>query len=427
MKIPYINTGIAFDIASTLFLAPIWWVLGVSIFIYHIVSVFLVFKLILVFSLGSRGLRAPTGLIPLLCLIIFYFISILLNMPFNDTIRTAASLYNWSFWIMGLFIILVIYNIFAIEDVRLLTKAMMVNCLIIGILAICALLFWKTGHHVAIEYPTPLFLLIGGLNKIAHLQASATINIMSLDWFSLSKYPRLSIMAPYYTALGGMMLIMLPFLLTGRKTLVNILSMTGGAIALLFSLSRLSIFALAIGFLFVRVLNYKHWFLLILLLVLIVIFSMPVLVNIFNAANELRVGSSSLRFDLYSHTFVEVMDKNIWLGMGAKPRENFLSIPVGSHSTYISVLYRVGIMGLLAFIAFQISCIFAWLRIRINLIGRDQHRLWSILGVALIAMSIWMIGEDIDAPQLVAFLYFILVGIIFAFGKYARNQAKDLS
>jgi O-antigen ligase len=113
--------------------------------------------------------------------------------------------------------------------------------------------------------------------------------------------------------------------------------------------------------------------------------------------------------------------------MGAKPRENFLSIPVGSHSTYISVLYRVGIMGLLAFIAFQISCIFAWLRIRINLIGRDQHRLWSILGVALIAMSIWMIGEDIDAPQLVAFLYFILVGIIFAFGKYARNQAKDLS
>ena len=116
-------------------------------------------------------------------------------------------------------------------------------------------------------------------------------------------------------------------------------------------------------------------------------------------------------------TLTQSLKKPI-LGHGHKPQPEGIPTPIGSHSTYLGVYYKTGFLGFLAFILFWINVLRRWWKQRTAL---AEHKflfpLWFYGGLALWGGLFWMISEDLDAPPIVAFLYFITVGLVISLNK----------
>ena len=97
-------------ISKLLLLTPIWWLIGLKFFILHLVSIILFFKMIIISKRNRIKIRINITHKLLLYFILVYVVSITLNIPFNEKSRIIASLYNLSFWIMGFFLMITIYN-----------------------------------------------------------------------------------------------------------------------------------------------------------------------------------------------------------------------------------------------------------------------------------------------------------------------------
>jgi len=161
-------------------------------------------------------------------------------------------------------------------------------------------------------------------------------------------------------------------------------------------------------------------FILIILIVFIILIS-PI--NIINKIVEFRKGSSEFRVKLYKTTLSQAIQHPI-LGYGFKPRPEEFPVPIGSHSMYFGVIYKTGFLGLFVFIAFWLSVLKKWWRQK-NILKGDKivWPLWYYSGVALIGGLLWMFTEDLDAPPIVAFLYFLIVGFIISLDKLKKSEA----
>jgi len=93
-------------------------------------------------------------------------------------------------------------------------------------------------------------------------------------------------------------------------------------------------------------------------------------------------------------------------------------VPIGSHSTYIGVIYKTGFLGLLVFLAFWGLVLKKWWSGRKS-VAKDDFLIsvWTFTGIGLISGLIWMLTEDLDAPPIAAFLYFIVVGLALSIDK----------
>jgi O-antigen ligase len=146
--------------------------------------------------------------------------------------------------------------------------------------------------------------------------------------------------------------------------------------------------------------------------------------KIIRVASQFRKGSTISRGVLYRITLAEAVKKPV-LGHGFKPRVEDSPLPVGSHSTYIGVLYKTGFLGLLILGAFWLAVLRTWWRQRPRWPANETLRhLWTFGGVALLAGLIWMFAEDLDAQPIASYLYFILIGLIISLEK-AGNAARD--
>lgn len=137
---------------------------------------------------------------------------------------------------------------------------------------------------------------------------------------------------------------------------------------------------------------------------------------------EFRKDSSEYRAQLYKVTLKEAIKKPI-LGYGIKPRIEQFDVPLGSHSTYLGVFFKTGILGLLIFGIFWILIISRWWRNRF-FIKEDLFLkyLWLCTGSIILGGLLWMITEDLDAPSIVCFIYFLIVGMGISLGKLKNNE-----
>lgn len=422
IKMPYLTTSLESDIIVTLYLAPIWWVLGASVIVYQLICGWLIIKLILICGRTKKRLLIPKECRFLFLLIFFYGLSLLLNLPRSEMARILASLYNYSIWVMGLCLVIVVYNCkFSIDTIRRLDWALKVNTLIIGVLVILGLILWFRGEKMLV-YPSPVLKCFEQLGSFPHFKATTTIKIIDTSWFASRELPRASTVSPYPTALGGTMIIIVPLLIGCHKAIYNklgfwqLLLVGLGVLALLLSLSRTSVLALIFATITVYILNRRDRMGIISLSGLFLVILTPLLVEAGEWFAALREGSTIARFNLYSHTFKTVIDEAPIFGIGVKPREDIFAIPIGSHSMYMGLLFKTGFLGLFTFLAFQVHLMWSWCKacFKLRKLKRSKPEmvLWDYIGVSLIAMTFWMITEDLDAPQLVAFLYFFLAGIM---------------
>lgn len=183
------------------------------------------------------------------------------------------------------------------------------------------------------------------------------------------------------------------------------------ALALLLTMSRMSVLAFIVSAAIVFLLDKKHAWIWIVSFFLIAILMLPVIESFSTWVLGLRQGSTTGRMNLYKYTLDQLYGVDWLVGKGIKPRVDVFVIPIGSHSTYISLVFKTGIIGFMSFMSFQFVVLWRWLKTK-PYVANDPRlfTLWRVLGATMIAMGMWMLTEDIDAPQFLAFLYFSSVG-----------------
>lgn len=414
----------------TIALAPIWWILGVSFFIYHAVSIFLWVGLLLISKKSNVSIKFPLLCLILILLIIVYIFSIILNIEDSENIRTIASLYNWSFWLMGLFLIIVVFNIFKVVDIISVLKLFNFILLISGIILVCGVIVWFAGGFPSISFNSPILSSFKFLESFPLVKSSSMITIVSASWLFSVQFPRSSIMSPYPTAAGAIVIMLLPLTIAYNSSLneektkifMKYCTFILGILILFFSISRFSIFSLLIGFIIVWTIKTKKRSIIFLFLVLLfLLILIPYFGFFFDLFNSIRPGSLTLRAKSYAFAMDMMKEENLMFGIGVKPRLDEIQIPVGSHSTYLGLFLRTGIIGILIFIFFELYLLFIWFINRKKIISIRIKTIWDSIGVSLFAMSFWMIFEDIDAPQLVCFLYFLVIGIMLSMLKNMKD------
>jgi len=185
----------------------------------------------------------------------------------------------------------------------------------------------------------------------------------------------------------------------------------GCFIGFLMTLSRISLAGFFLGLVVVLLVEKKHFPIWIVGILVVSALCFPLIESFSEWIMGLREGSTSVRFSLYRYSLEQLHDTDWILGLGVKPRENIFAIPLGSHSTYISMIFKTGVFGVTGVLLLQASLLLRWVRLRAHVI-RHRHLFlfWRALGMVMIAMAVWMATEDIDAPQFLAFLYFSMIG-----------------
>jgi hypothetical protein len=190
-----------------------------------------------------------------------------------------------------------------------------------------------------------------------------------------------------------------------------------GIVTIYLTGSRISIVAVFIGSIGVGAVSNRNKFLIIFFIGAIFITATPVLIDLINYCFNYRAGSSTTRIELYLYGIEIATGKNILFGLGHKPRiASQFCVPIGSHSTFIGAYVKTGLLGLVTIISFHISLLRLWYR-NLNHILPSNRALYLGIGASLLSMSVWMLTEDIDAPQLVMFSYSVLIGLLLSITK----------
>ena len=436
--IPFVSTSVLEDLALGIVLIPLWYVLGIRLFIFHFLALLVFVKTILRRHADRDKPSLPAENLFLLAFILVYGLSFLLNSKNMPMVRALASLNNLSFWVMGFCLIFAVYNAFPGQDGRPLLRAFRVFGLMSGIFVIFSLSSWVLSHKY--WKGESLLLMLAPQKTVTAirssgatlLQSSMTLRLVRKDKLFGHEFPRPNGFDIYSNSLGVVMIYLLMMTLAYDR----ILKKKGGlaiflvleGLAFLLSLSRIAMLAFPAAVVLVILCREKIPPLKIVgalaaaLLIAFVIVSPQKMIR---AASEFRKDSTTSRGELYKITLSEAIKKPV-LGYGFKPLVEDSPLPIGSHSTYIGVLYRTGFLGLLIFGAFWLAVLRTWWRQRPRLAANEILRhLWTFGGVALLAGLIWMFAEDLDAQPIASFLYFIIIGLIISLEK-AGKAAWDL-
>ncbi len=366
---------------------------------------------------SKKRIRFNLIILVLLSYVIAYFISIMLSIAIDGfSTRHFASFNNLYAWINGLLITIFMYNI-KTKDVSFLKENLprvyLVLSVFIGLLFISGLVLYNKGY-VNIEFPSLIQHFISNFGKYQLLEDSTKIKIVKESYIFNIPVPRFSIMSPYANAYGALGLLIVPFLLFEftkskgvKKWLVLILLILTVA-SVFFSFSRTAIIILLFGlafYVYSKIERYKR-IMLVFIFLSLVFLSLGLIYEIFITILYAREGSSWDRFRLYMYSIEYIFNQNPIIGIGIKPFVDEFNIPVGSHSTYIGAFVKTGILGFSLIVMYMLlltkKCFEAI---------RYGDTFLTHISLSLVSLNLWSLTEDIDAPHLVNFLYFLHLGL----------------
>ena len=428
IKILFLESSVSTDIKYLILLMPLWWFLGIGFMIFHLVSFWMFVKLIWIKNRRGEKINFPFEVSILLFFILLYLSSIILNIHNIPGSRLLATLYNLSFWCMGLLILIVVYNSNIKDNLYNIIKSIHVFGILTSIFVIVLSCLWFFGVK-NLQFNVLSSYLFGNLEIITKaplLRLFMYPTIIFTDWIFDSQFPRVSGFEIYPTTLGGIMLFIIPvtqlYYRMRKKFRKFGLVLLCELCALLLSFSRISILALILSGIIVGYYSATRRFQVFiklqfaLLISVVVLFLIPPQ-KIVEPIIKFREGSSETRFALYKLTLSGSI-KEFFLGYGYKPREEGELIPRGSHSMYMGVIYKTGFFGFSIFFLFWILVIKRWIQLRCFVkINPDMKNFWKYSGVILFGGLIWMLTEDLDATPTVAFFYFFVISMIVSLKK----------
>lgn len=117
----------------------------------------------------------------------------------------------------------------------------------------------------------------------------------------------------------------------------------------------------------------------------------------------MREGSNNMRSTIYMQSLSIMWKQSPVIGIGIK--DMLGDYPLGSHSTYIGVFYKAGILGGLTYVI----CILATACKLIA--GRDPDRRVVTLKICLLCAMLMMVFEDIDGANWCVCIFYMLLGL----------------
>lgn len=155
------------------------------------------------------------------------------------------------------------------------------------------------------------------------------------------------------------------------------------------------------------------WLLGILAVALVLVVSFDLVTQAVDKIMSLRTGSNSMRIYLYTHSLTRMLKESPIIGIGIKDMLSFGAdgyavqyYALGSHSTYLGMFYKIGILGGTLYL---ISMILVTVRILKNR-EKDSHLL--MLKVCLAATLLMMALEDIDGANWSICICYILLALV---------------
>jgi len=398
--------------------APLWWALGLNLLVYHVTAL-LAFTLLLVeSSYDNRKLSVPFVAWLLLAISAIYGFSIVLNCASYDAMRIVAAANNLSYWLMGPMLIIVIASRFRLRHLAGLLRIFPVLGVFNVLIALVAAAIALRGVS-SLSIPTPLCHLENFLGKTALVAYSVHIRLIVEDYFVGGSTPRFNLYAPYPTAAGAFFMISLPMLLTWAACTKRLSSpvlwllVVGHVVGLGMTLARMAILGLGASAMVVYILQKRNVVAWGMFIVGVSLLATPLLLRSAETVVAAREGSSRSRLALYKESVQQLEGVEWVFGRGIRAYSEKHGMPLGSHSTYVSLLYRTGLAGLATFLLLQGVLLVRWYQLkRVARLNREHFLVWRALGIVFVSMALWMLTEDIDVPQLLAFMYFGAIGVV---------------
>ncbi len=266
-------------------------------------------------------------------------------------------------------------------------------------------------------------LLPESIGQEQNVKALTTVNLAQPDYYGRVVIRTAGIFgnATWAGAFAALALVLLLFSGRSLGPRQRRWSIRGGAIALsavtlYWSYSRVDLLALIVASLAVLTVKWRRylhpslWFAMLCLLVATTVAVLPALplATWFERTNELRQGSLVARGEIYHSTLGEVAKSPTPLvGVGIKERSDVLVASRGTHSTYLGLAYRGGVVCAMAFVVFMVGLAYRGVRMDAEL----------AVGLACFVL-IWCFTDDIDVGN------FMPMAILIAYGLAAPRPAS---
>lgn len=426
-------------LAYTIMLIPVWWILGVKFFVFQIASFFIVLKVLKKNSVKDKNLKLSIiGIGIYACSILIALLQNNLNVKGFDLM---SPLYLLSYWIMGLFIIVGIHRMNYNKNTFLkLLKSFLVVGVVTIVLFVIGRIMWGNNEFMFADNGVFYKILPENL-KISFFEQLTKIQFVWRDWINGISSFRLNAFYIYPTAnaIGTLVVIVYSllylslnnsFIISTKNQTVNkmitVLYIVLLGLGLYLARSRMVIAASILGVVIVLVLylinknNWKKVFYITLgvtIMAILIILSLDLIQKVL----MMREGSNSERLKIYKAS-LETFTQYPIFGVGVRYFIPESYIPVGSHSTYLGVLMRSGIVGFIGITLFLVNVVIRIIKNKSLITDKNMRNIWLATSYLFIVMSIWMITDDIDWPSIVALFYFINIGFIFKFKSMNFNS-----
>ena len=349
------------------------------------VQAIIVAIIVLVLIIINKKVIIDKRALPFILISVLHIVSIIINMNFNHVDRIIAAFNTAFLWLAGG----LVYSFAKKASINInhLRKACFINCVILIFLAVIYIIVQNIG-----------ITNIGIFNRF----------LIGDDWSYGERGLRLVGFMEYSNLISLMYFMNIPFAIQnkffGNRIPLMICFMVVALLPVIFCGSRIgAVVAIASSALMaLKIMADKtraSRVLLVLFGMAIILISPFMSASIYAKIGDLvdsRQGSTSQRMIIYRKSIEETWNESPIIGKGVKRMIG--DYPLGSHSTYIGFFYKTGLLGLFFGIVGAVGIV------KEKIIQKD----W-IQFIALLALLIVLLFEDLDGANWLIFAFFILI------------------
>lgn len=354
-------------------------------------------SLVLLRTRKDFALKKNAITIGLILYISINIISVLLNMVSGEHAlsRIFASLNTVAIWVIAL----LLYNIYSgmTLDKKRVTKIYQFNGMLLLLMIPLYILCRITGVNIKFLSRTFVYMYLDDIRIMAFMEY-ATLVIA----FILLVFPLISMCE------SNVRILLLEYILFGIITVASksrtgyVVYMLMGAIILITTCSKRILRILGILAIGGSILFFEKIY--------------ETIISLLNKLVYMRAGSSQSRMTIYQETLENFLQSPIW-GCGIKDIGK-AGYPLGSHCTYLGILYRSGILGFIIMSFVFISILFGFWHIYKT--NRSRIYLRSVL--LFLVMFVFALTEDIDGANWLLVFWSINLGILMNKGLWMPKE-----
>lgn len=356
MFIPFVTTKPGTDLGLLIGLVPIWWVVGLEQIIWPFALFFIAVKVILIKQGKVRINNVMVLFFVFLVSQVFSFFAI------DETYRILVFLRNFAIFLSALLLLFIVTNsIIHWKEVKNLLRIVLLSLAFSAFLGLLGILnIWRP------DFVSPLASVFPDwITNNQHGEKLVVREIGQIATFLSFSYFRLHGIFYYPTSYGTILSTFIPvsifLIFQSRRLIGKILYCTLSLLLLvnlIYTTGRGAMLSLIIGFVLFQLFSLRRhktvrWIMILtfFFLVIIIVFLNE---NVLNAVYSFfSVRSTNSRINEY------LLSLQWWLqrpffGWGvalSSEVEGISRLPLGSHSYYIAILFRFGLIGLIGFIS----------------------------------------------------------------------------